>query len=65
MTATGPRSVSLRPSGDDVIIEATDVVKTYDTGRVQVHALRGVSHAVQPGEMVAIMAAARPPSSTA
>ncbi len=55
MTATGPRSVSLRPSGDDVIIEATDVVKTYDTGRVQVHALRGVSLMVQPGEMVAIM----------
>ena len=55
MTATGPRSVSVPPSGGDVIIEATDVVKTYDTGRVQVHALRGVSLAVQPGEMVAIM----------
>ena len=55
MTTTGPRTVPLRPSGDDVIIEATDVVKTYDTGRVQVHALRGVSLMVQPGEMVAIM----------
>ncbi len=38
-----------------MIIEATDVVKTYDTGRVQVHALRGVSLTAQPGEMVAIM----------
>ena len=37
------------------IIEATDVVKTYDTGRVQVRALRGVSLSVRRGEMVAIM----------
>ena len=37
------------------IIELTDLVKTYDTGEIQVQALRGVSLAVQPGEMVAIM----------
>ena len=37
------------------IIEATNVVKTYDTGRVQVRALRGVSLSVRRGEMVAIM----------
>jgi putative ABC transport system ATP-binding protein len=37
------------------IIEATDVVKTYDSGNVQVRALRGVSLAVRRGEMVAIM----------
>ncbi len=37
------------------MFEARDVVKTYDTGRVQVRALRGVSLAVQRGEMVAIM----------
>ncbi len=37
------------------IIEAIDVVKTYDTGKVEVRALRGVSLAVRRGEMVAIM----------
>ena len=39
----------------DVVIEANDVMKTYDTGTVQVHALRGVSLQVRRGEMVAIM----------
>ncbi len=37
------------------MIEARDVHKTYDTGSVQVHALRGVSLAVRRGEMVAVM----------
>ncbi|MGE5595988.1 MAG: ABC transporter ATP-binding protein [Hyphomicrobiales bacterium] len=41
--------------GDDIVIEARDVVKTYDTGSVQVRALRGVSLSVRRGEMVAIM----------
>lgn len=39
----------------EVVIEARDVKKTYDTGTVQVHALRGVSLEVRRGEMVAIM----------
>jgi putative ABC transport system ATP-binding protein len=39
----------------DVVIEARDVVKTYDTGVVQVRALNGVSLQVRRGEMVAIM----------
>jgi putative ABC transport system ATP-binding protein len=37
------------------IVEARAVYKTYDTGRVEVHALRGVDLAVARGEMVAIM----------
>jgi len=37
------------------IVEARDVVKIYDTGRVKVHALRGVSLTVYRGEMVAVM----------
>ena len=44
-------------NGLDTIIQATEVVKTYDTGKVQVRALRGVSLAVRRGEMVAIMGA--------
>jgi ABC-type lipoprotein export system ATPase subunit len=38
-----------------VVIEAHDVVKTYDTGTVEVRALKGVSLAVNKGGMVAIM----------
>jgi putative ABC transport system ATP-binding protein len=37
------------------VIEARNVEKTYDTGTVKVHALRGVSLEVRRGEMVAIM----------
>jgi putative ABC transport system ATP-binding protein len=40
---------------DDVVIRAEDVVKTYDTGSIQVQALRGVSMVARKGEMVAIM----------
>jgi putative ABC transport system ATP-binding protein len=39
----------------DTIIEATGVIKTYDTGKVRVPALRGVNLTVRRGEMVAIM----------
>jgi putative ABC transport system ATP-binding protein len=42
-------------SAGSPIIEVDDLVKTYDTGAVLVQALRGVSMAVQRGEMVAIM----------
>jgi len=37
------------------IITATSVHKTYDTGRVNVHVLRGIDLTVERGEMVAIM----------
>ncbi len=37
------------------IVEAQAVDKTYDTGKVEVHALRGVTFGVTRGEMVAIM----------
>lgn len=44
-----------RSIAQDQIVEATDVVKTYDTGKVEVRALRGVSLFVPRGQMVAIM----------
>ena len=37
------------------LIVAQQIHKTYDTGRVKVHALRGVDLVVHRGEMVAIM----------
>ena len=40
---------------DDAIVRATGIHKTYDTGKVQVNALRGVDLSVGRGEMVAIM----------
>lgn len=40
---------------NDLIISATGIQKTYDTGTVKVHALRGVDLQVQRGEIVAIM----------
>lgn len=40
---------------NDLIIQATDIHKTYDTGQIQVHALRGVDLTVKRGEMIAIM----------
>ncbi|HEX2293478.1 MAG TPA: ABC transporter ATP-binding protein [Gaiellaceae bacterium] len=37
------------------IVEARTLVKTYDTGAVQVHALKGVDLVISRGEMVSIM----------
>ncbi|HRC61923.1 MAG: ABC transporter ATP-binding protein [Dehalococcoidia bacterium] len=39
----------------DSIIQVDGLVKNYDTGAVQVQALRGVSLSVRRGEMVAVM----------
>ena len=44
-----------RESGADIVIEAREVEKTYDTGTIKVFALRGVSLRVPRGEMLAIM----------
>ena len=38
-----------------IIIEARNMRKTYDTGRVRVEALRGIDLSIEEGEMVGIM----------
>jgi putative ABC transport system ATP-binding protein len=43
------------PAGDDEIISARQVVKTYDTGTTKVPALKGIDFAVRRGEMVGVM----------
>lgn len=40
---------------NNLIIDAKDVVKTYNTGKVIVEALRGINFEVTRGEMVAVM----------
>ena len=37
------------------VIDVRDLHKVYDSGEVRVHALKGVSLAIEPGEFVAIM----------
>jgi putative ABC transport system ATP-binding protein len=44
-----------QPRVDTAMVSAKGLVKRYDTGKVQVHALRGVDLEIKRGEMVAIM----------
>ena len=46
------------------VIDIRDLHKVYDTGAVRVHALKGVSLEVAPGEFVAIMGASGSGKST-
>jgi len=39
----------------DIMVEATNLTKTYKVGQVEVNALRGVNLTVHRGEMIAIM----------
>jgi putative ABC transport system ATP-binding protein len=48
-------AVEAESETSEAIVEAREVEKHYDTGKVEVHALRGVSFAIKRGEMVAIM----------
>ncbi|MGD0115167.1 MAG: ABC transporter ATP-binding protein [Dehalococcoidia bacterium] len=56
MTASQEKDrVETAPPATDFIVAANDVVKTYDTGRVQVRALRGINLSVKRAEIIAIM----------
>ena len=51
-----PRRIPVRRSSmPDPIIRVVNVTRTYHVGDVDVHALRGVSLTVEPGEFIAIM----------
>ncbi len=51
-------------TGREAVIRIENVRKTYATGKTEVHALRGVSLRIEPGEMVAIMGASGSGKST-
>lgn len=55
MSQTQPKTVSGAPTTRELIISTTALHKTYDTGEVQVYALRGIDFEVVGGEMVAVM----------
>lgn len=57
MTTTMPAqpAEAALPETDGIIAHAVDVVKTYRTGEVEVHALRGINLEIKRGEMAAIM----------
>ena len=40
---------------NNIIIKGKNVLKIYDTGKIKVHALRGIDFTVKKGEMVSIM----------
>jgi putative ABC transport system ATP-binding protein len=49
------RQVAAPASALEPIVEARAIFKTYDKGKVQVHALRGIDLAIGRGEMVSVM----------
>jgi ABC-type lipoprotein export system ATPase subunit len=49
------RAADAPPEAPSPIVEARDVHRVYDTGKVRVNALRGVTFVVPRGEVVAIM----------
>ena len=55
MTATAPVAPSPSVAADGALIRAEDLWRTYVMGTEEIHALRGVSFTIDPGEYLAIM----------
>ena len=55
MTATAPVVPRPAAAADGVLIRAEDLWRTYVMGTEEIHALRGVSFTIDPGEYLAIM----------
>src|ERR1700734_268023 len=61
---TSPQSPTSQTDAKTPTIRLDGIHKTYDLGEIQVHALRGISMSIYPGEFVAVMGASGSGKST-